>query len=161
MYLSGMKNLGTTRYFLQHQSICYVDAFDHTLCGGTGFQVGRKGLSCIRGLFTVHLQMKIYPDPGDFQYVSHILYIAFHLCPVSILPGGYMFFGQSPGQCPHHSAPCSRDNVVQRGCMFLFRLDPVKTLYPAVDSIIDRLIEPFYHCLSCRSLFYHVFLRDL
>jgi hypothetical protein len=60
-----------------------------------------------------------------------------------IFKGPDLFFGQHRGQCAHHSAADSTDNVVQGCGVFLFGIDFIEILDSAVDTVKYRLTKTF------------------
>jgi hypothetical protein len=65
-----------------------------------------------------------------------------------MLESAYLFSGQYHGQCPHHSAADSANDVIQGGSVLLFWLNFIKIFDPAVNTIVDRLPEAFDNSFS-------------
>lgn len=99
---------------------------------GTGFLIG------------VHFQHIVNANHRDSQYALDVLNVAFDIGPETVGMGSYFLGRQHAGEGAHHSGRDRTDDVIQGGGMLLDRVDLVKFLYPAVDTIIDRLRKAFY-----------------
>jgi hypothetical protein len=135
--IRGVLNVYTANYTLRTRAEGYVRS------------------QCISGVFDLparNLDRIIDPNLGNLEHVVDVFYVALNVCPVVLLIGGDMLFGQKPGQCSHHSSGNGSDHVIERCGVLLFRLQPIEFLDPTMNAVKDFSGKSRDDGLPCRSL---------
>src|SRR4030042_2413393 len=120
-----------------------IDTADHALSRRAEIQVHGECLLCLASFSFWHFQMVTGPNLSNSKNIVYVLDISFHVCPIAVFRSGNLFSGQPRGQGSHHSGSRCRDDMIERRCMLLFRLDLVESLDPAMDAIIGGLTKSF------------------
>lgn len=133
------------------QAMLDFDAPHHALSSRTATDIGFKGLLSLQSLFSRCSQMIGDLNPRDLEDAVHLFDVASHFGLIDFFVRSNGLAGQHRGQSAHHSPAHGTDNVIQRRRMFFNWIDLVEVLDPAMNTIIDRLVETFYQGLSRRS----------
>jgi len=154
LQVGGNDASGSGRHVRQGHVVLEVDAADDALGARTSGQIDVQCRKGVRPFLFGHLEVVVDVDAGDFQNAVDIFYVARHGGLENIFRGPNLLSGQHRGQCAHHSAPDSPDNVVEGSGVLLFGIDFIEFFDPAVDPVINRFTEAFDDGLAGRPLFH-------
>jgi|GEM_PF-5238403 len=76
---------------------------------------------------------------SNFEHTCYVLNITFNIGHKTVGMSSYFLGRQHAGEGSHHSSRYGTNYVVQSSGVFFNRIDLVKFLYPAVDTIVDRI----------------------